>query len=89
MDILNDEFLLFLQCAQQNKLRYMLIGGYSVNYYAISYFEAEENKNDFDITPGLFMNLVPYNFLKEMKIFSRRPKDLWDISQLEKLRNRQ
>ena len=157
MDILNDEFLLFLKCAQQNKLRYMLIGGYAVNYYgynrntddldvwiaptnenkllfintllcmkysarevaplyeedftlpfigsfgsegsdidvltvvhhAISYVEAEENKNFFEITPGLFMNLVPYNFLKEMKLFARRDKDLWDISQLEKLRNRQ
>lgn len=157
MDILNDEFLLFLQCAQQNKLRYLLIGGYAVNYYgynrntddldvwiaptnenkllfintllgmkyserkvaplydedftlpfvgsfvsegsnidvltvvhhSISYIEAEENKNVFEIAPGLFMNLVPYNFLKEMKLFARRDKDLWDISQLEKLRNRQ
>jgi len=157
MDILNDEFLLFLQCAQQNKLRYLLIGGYAVNYYgynrntddldvwiaptnenklffiktllcmkyserevaplyeedftlpfvgsfgsegsdidvltvvhhSISYFEAEENKSVFEISPGLLMNLVPYDFLKEMKLFSRRDKDLWDISQLEKLRNRQ
>jgi len=157
MDILNDEFLLFLQCAQQNKLRYMLIGGYAVNYYGynrntddldvwiaptnenkllfintllcmkyserevaplydedftllfvgsfgsegsdidvltvvhhtISYFEAEEHKKIFEISPGLFMNLVPYDFLKDMKLFARRPKDLWDISQLEKLRNRQ
>lgn len=154
MDILNDEFLLFLQCAQQTGLRYMLIGGYAVNYYgynrntddldvwiaptnenkllfintllcmkyserevaplyeedfsghfigsfgsegndidvltivhhSISYFEAEKNKNVFEIIPGLFMNLVPYNFLKEMKLFARRDKDLWDISQLEKLR---
>lgn len=30
MDILNDEFVLFLKCAQQNGLRYMLIGGYAV-----------------------------------------------------------
>jgi len=26
MDILNHEFLLFLKCAQQNNLRYMLMG---------------------------------------------------------------
>lgn len=154
MDILNDEFLIFLQCAQQNHLRYMLIGGYAVNYYgynrntndmdiwiaptnenkllfintllcmkyserevaplypedftrpfvgsfgsegcdidvltvvhhSISYEDAEISKNVFEILPGLFMNLVPYDFLKEMKLLSRRPKDLWDISQLEKLR---
>ncbi len=155
MDILNDEFILFLQCAQQNKLGYMLIGGYAVNYYgynrntkdmdvwieptnenkllfiktllcmkyserevaplhqedftqpfmgtfgsdgsdidvltivhhSISYYDAEKNKNVFEILPGLFMTLVPYEFLKDMKIRSHRDKDLWDISQLEKLRN--
>lgn len=61
----------------------------TVVHHTISYIEAEENKNVFEIAPGLFMNLVPYNFLKEMKLFARRDKDLWDISQLEKLRNRQ
>jgi hypothetical protein len=154
MDILNDEFLLFLKCAQQNNLSYMLIGGYAVNYYgynrntddmdvwiaptnenkllfintllcmkyserevaplynedftqnfignfgsegsdidvltvvhhSISYSEAEKNKNIFEILPGIFMNLVPYDFLKDMKLLSRRDKDLWDIFQLEKLR---
>lgn len=155
MDLLNDEFLLFLKCAQLNSLRYMLIGGYAVNYYgynrntndmdvwiaptnenkllfintllcmkysereidplyqedftqpfvgsfgsegsdidvltivhhSISYIEAEKNKNIFEILPGLFMNLVPYEFLKDMKLRSHRDKDLWDISQLEKIRN--
>ena len=155
MDLLNDEFLLFLKCAQLNNLRYMLIGGYAVNYYgynrntndmdvwiaptnenkllfintllcmkyserevdplyqedfsqqfvgsfgsegsdidvltivhhSISYIEAEKNKNIFEILPGLFMNLVPYEFLKDMKLRSHRDKDLWDISQLEKIRN--
>ena len=33
MDIEHPEFLLFLKCAGQNKLRYMCIGGYAVNYY--------------------------------------------------------
>jgi len=155
MDLLNDEFILFLRCAQQNGLNYMLIGGYAVNYYgynrntkdmdvwieptnenkllfintllcmkyskkevallyqedftqpfvgsfgsegsdidvltivhhSISYYEAEKNKNVFEILPGLLMNLVPYEFLKDMKLRSHRDKDLWDISQLEKLRN--
>lgn len=36
MDILNEEFLLFIKCAAQNNLRYMLIGGYAVNYYGYS-----------------------------------------------------
>lgn len=33
MDVLHDEFLLFLKCANQNNLRYLLIGGFAVNYY--------------------------------------------------------
>ncbi len=44
MDILNDEFILFLQCAQQNKPGYMLIGGYAVNYYGYN-----RNTKDMDV----------------------------------------
>ncbi|MCW3073203.1 MAG: hypothetical protein JWP69_272 [Flaviaesturariibacter sp.] len=33
MDIENQEFLLFLKCEQQNKLRFMIVGGYAVNYF--------------------------------------------------------
>ena len=35
MELLDKEFLLFFSCAQQNKLRYMIIGGYAVNYYGL------------------------------------------------------
>ena len=154
MDILNSEFLLFIQCAQENNLRYLLIGGYAVNYYgynrntndldiwlaptnenrnafintllcmryseaevadlyeedfsgyfigtigppgskmdvitivhhAISYEEAEKNKQVFELMPGLFLNIVPYDFLKDMKLRSARDKDLFDIARLEELR---
>lgn len=33
MDVANSEFILFLNCAKANQLRYMVIGGYAVNYY--------------------------------------------------------
>jgi len=155
MDILNNEFLLFLKCAQQNHLRYMLIGGYAVNYYgynrntddmdvwiapvfenrqafintllcmnysetevsslyhedftrpwignigsadstidvltvvhhAIFFDEAEKNKSTLEIQPGILMHFIPYNVLKDIKLRSARPKDLWDIARLEELRN--
>ena len=150
MDIEHPEFLLFLKCAGQNKLRYMCIGGYAVNYYGFHRMDiwiapTEENKtcflntmlcmgyieNEFSdikdkdfttyfmctlgarphvidiltivhknilfddaekemvihtIGNGIQMNLVPYTFLKDMKIRSQRNKDLWDIAQLEQLR---
>jgi hypothetical protein len=33
MDVANSEFILFLNCAKANHLRYMVIGGYAVNYF--------------------------------------------------------
>jgi hypothetical protein len=41
MDIEHSEFLLFLNCAKKNNLRYMCIGGYAVNYYG--YHRATED----------------------------------------------
>ncbi len=157
MDILNHEFLLFLNCAQQQRLRYLLIGGYAVNYYgysrntsdmdiwlapdndnrdlfintllcmkytetevaplrkedfskpfvgtigpagalldiltfvhhALSFDEAEKQKKQFEIQPGLFLNIVPYAILKEMKLRSHREKDMFDIARLEEIRKEQ
>ncbi len=54
MDILNNEFLLFLKCAQENLLRYLLIGGYEVNYYGYI-----RNTDDMDVW------LAPTNENKE------------------------
>ena len=44
MDILNHEFLFFLDCAQKSGLRYLLIGGYAVNYYGYT-----RNTEDMDV----------------------------------------
>lgn len=156
MDILNKEFLLFLRCAQKHNLRYLLIGGYAVNYYgyirntddmdvwlaptnenkevfkatlrcmgysesevgglnnedftgyfvgtigsaadridvltivhrALSYEEAEKEKQVFEIEEDLFLNIVPFHFLREMKLRSTRPEDLFDIARLEELRTK-
>ncbi len=157
MDILNHEFLSFLKCARENNLRYLLIGGYAVNYYgynrhtadmdiwlapdnlnknafintllcmkyseneiaplekedftlpfvgsigsadaiidvltfvhrSISYSEAEKEKKIFEIQPGIFLNIVPYEVLKEMKLLSHREKDMFDIARLEEMKNNQ
>ena len=156
MDIEHPEFLLFLNCAAQNNLRYMCIGGYAVNYYGfhrvtedmdiwiaptndnktcffntllcmgytenetgyikdedftsyfmctlgvrphvidvltvvhknISFDEAEKSMLVYVTDAGVNMNLVPYAFLKDIKLRSSRPKDLWDIARLEELRNK-
>lgn len=155
MDILNHEFLLFLRCAGKNNLRYLLIGGYAVNYYgynrhtadmdiwlapdnnnreafiqtllcmnytaeevsplekedfslpfvgsigagdaivdvltfvhrSVSFDEAEKKKEVFELQPGLFLHIVSYDFLKEMKLLTHREKDMFDIARLEEIRN--
>jgi hypothetical protein len=155
MDIEHPEFLNFLSCAQKNKLRYMCIGGYAVNYYgfhrttedldiwiaptnenkkcffntllcmgytesefeyiknedfttyfmctlgarpnvidiltvihqAVNFDEAEKNMTLHKLTDDLELKLVSYEILKDTKLYSHRPKDLEDISKLEKLRN--
>jgi hypothetical protein len=157
MDIEHPEFLNFLRCSQKNKLRYLCIGGYAVNYYGyhrmtedldiwiaptnhnkncflstmlcmgyteseldeiknedfttyfmcslgarpnvidiitivhqkLNFDDAESNSSLHQLQNGIELRVVSYEFLKETKLFSRRPKDLWDISQLEKLRNPQ
>ncbi len=44
MDLLNNEFLLFLTCASKNNLKYLLVGGYAVNYYGYN-----RNTRDMDV----------------------------------------
>jgi hypothetical protein len=34
------------------------------------------------------MNIVPYDFLKDIKLRSTRQKDLFDIARLEEIRNK-
>ena len=154
MDLLDKNFLLFFKCAQENKLSYMVIGGYAVNYYgyirntgdldiwlaptnenklafiqtllcldytkdevaphnqqdfkqpfvtsisgngpsidfltvvhfSLGYDEAESMKDVYEIMPCIFINVTPYDFLINMKLKSRRDKDLWDVARLNELK---
>ncbi|MBD0288137.1 MAG: hypothetical protein ICV53_17485 [Flavisolibacter sp.] len=156
MDIENKEFVLFLKCAQEHHLRYLIIGGYAVNYFGfhrytedmdiwigptnenkicfldtlkcmgytnteldvikdedfttyfmcslgsppdvidiltiihknISFDAAEREAIHHEIGNGIVANFIPYDFLKEVKLRSSRPKDLFDIARLEELRNK-
>jgi hypothetical protein len=58
----------------------------TVVHHSLSFDKSYLNKEVFQITPDIVMHVVPYDFLKEMKLLARRPKDIWDVSQLEKLR---
>jgi hypothetical protein len=155
MDLLNHEFVLFLSCASKNNLRYLLVGGYAVNYYgynrntrdmavwleptnenrnifiktllcmnyseqevaplydedfaqlfkatigspdasidlltffdtSLSFEEAYSKKEVYQIEENVPANFISYENLIDMKLKARRDKDLWDVAQLDKIRN--
>jgi hypothetical protein len=49
--------------------------------------EAEKGMIIHKIAEDNEIRMVPYEFLKDMKLRSTRDKDLWDIARLEELRN--
>lgn len=53
----------------------------------ISFDEAEKRIVMHKISPEYDIRMVPYEFLKDMKLLSGRDKDLCDIARLEELRN--
>lgn len=156
MDIENSEFLLFLACAANSYLDFMLIGGFAVNFHGynrtthdmdiwlaptnknktkflktlmcmgytedevasmegedftipfkatigdaansidcltvvhhrLDYNKAAENKITFYPTPETICYVVPFDFLREMKILNHRPKDWSDVIALDEIRKK-
>lgn len=60
----------------------------TIVHKALSYEQAEKEKQVFEIEKGLSLNFVPYSFLREMKLRSSRQKDRFDIARLDELRNK-
>ncbi len=54
----------------------------------LNFDEAEKQKLQFEIAPGVMMYFVSYETLKDIKLRSDRQKDLYDITMLEKLRGK-
>ena len=54
----------------------------------ISFDEAEAKSINHSIAPDIELKMVPYDFLKDIKLRSSRQKDLFDIARLEEIRNK-
>lgn len=37
---------------------------------------------------NIILKMIPYDYLKDIKLLSRREKDLWDIARLDELKNK-
>jgi len=53
----------------------------------VDFNKAEENVTIHEMENKIRLRLIPYDFLKDVKLRSRREKDMWDIARLEELRN--
>jgi hypothetical protein len=53
----------------------------------ISFDDAEKNMTVHPLSAEIKLQMISYDFLKEIKLLSTRPKDLWDVARLEELRN--
>ena len=82
--IKNEDFSTYFMCTLG--IRPHVIDVLTIVHKNISFDEAEKNMVSYKTESGMSMHLVPYNFLKDIKLRSSRPKDLWDIARLEELR---
>ena len=68
-------------------LRPHVIDTLTIVHKNIFFNEAEKGMIIHPIGEEVEIKMVPYEFLKDIKLRSTRPKDLWDIARLEELRN--
>lgn len=81
-----EDFTTYFMCTLG--IRPHVIDVLTIVHKNISFDEAEKNMVIYKTESGMNMHLVPYDFLKDIKLRSSRPKDLWDIARLEELRNK-
>lgn len=53
----------------------------------VDFNKAEESAVIHQMENDIVLKLIPYDFLKTVKLLSRRDKDLWDIARLDELIN--
>ena len=68
-------------------IRPHVIDTLTIVHNKISFNDAEKGMIIHSIGEDVEIKMVPYEFLKDIKLRSKRPKDLWDIARLEELRN--
>lgn len=52
----------------------------------VDFDKAEEEMIVHKMENDVILKMIPYDFLKKVKLLSRREKDLWDVARLDELR---
>ncbi|MEJ0103421.1 MAG: hypothetical protein WDO19_13090 [Bacteroidota bacterium] len=85
-DIKEEDFTDYFICTLG--VRPHVIDVLTIVHKNISFDEAEKEMIIHRTGENTELRVVPYNFLKDIKLRSSREKDLWDIARLEELRKR-
>lgn len=87
IDAIKDEdFTTYFMCSLGS--RPDIIDVLTIVHKNISFEDAEKNMILHTVGENIMIKIVPYDFLKDIKLRSSRAKDLYDISSLESLRNK-
>ena len=54
----------------------------------VDFNKAEEGAVIHQMENNIILKLIPYDFLKDVKLLSSREKDLWDVARLDELKNK-
>ena len=54
----------------------------------VEFDKAEEEVVMHQMENGIILKFIPYTFLKQVKLLSRRDKELWDIARLDELNSK-
>jgi hypothetical protein len=85
-DIRDEDFTTYFMCSLG--ARPNVIDVLTIVHHSINFDDAEKSGAIQMVNESIEMKLVSYDFLKDIKLRSLRTKDLLDIAQLEKLRNK-
>jgi hypothetical protein len=85
-EIRNEDFTNYFVCSLGSLPN--IIDVLTYVHSAINFDDAEKEMIIHKISDTIELKLVPYDFLVDIKISSQRPKDLWDVSQLDKFKNK-
>jgi hypothetical protein len=83
--IKEEDFTTYFMCSLGSRPN--VIDVLTIVHKNINFDEAEKKSIIHPVSPEAELKLVPYDFLKDIKLRSTRSKDLYDIARLEEIRN--
>ena len=86
MDMLNDELLRFWKALNENKVRYIMVGGFATRFHGFNRSTDDLDMWLEDTLEGTNVPFLHINHLIQNKKTINRPKDQVDVIELEKIR---